>query len=255
MSSEELSSPSVGSRYFETLVITAGAPVLGSLASSNDPYLLHAAFPWLLLAPLLAAGQHGLIPGFLSIGMLVGTAAWHASYGDGLPASFVHWAAGGVAIALLAGLGRELVIHKLRALSLRIEQLRERLEHSERKAHALSVSLTQLQLAGERPELAGTFDQSGHSISGVQHPSHTETLRLPAVSAQQEQGLRVMSEPTFVRTFERPTSLRAGTPLPPPPAMIVSAIPMPSSAPSPRQPSSLRPQRTVRSVRPAQAQR
>src|SRR3954466_12764348 len=93
----------------EVMVITAAAPVLGSLVNPADPYLLHSPFPWLMLAPLAVALQHGLWAGLTSSVVLSGLAAWQALSSGSIPASFTSWSIGCGLTALIAGQIRDSV--------------------------------------------------------------------------------------------------------------------------------------------------
>jgi hypothetical protein len=46
----------------EVAAISLGAPLLGCAVAKDDPFLIHASFPWLVLGPLLMGVQHGLVP-------------------------------------------------------------------------------------------------------------------------------------------------------------------------------------------------
>jgi hypothetical protein len=76
------------------MTFTAAAPVLGSLVNPADPYMLHSPFPWLMLAPLAVALQHGLWAGLTSSVLLSGLAGWQAMSSGSIPASFASWSVG-----------------------------------------------------------------------------------------------------------------------------------------------------------------
>ncbi|MEJ2481124.1 MAG: PelD GGDEF domain-containing protein [Acidihalobacter sp.] len=48
----------------ETVLITVALPIFGLWLHPDDPFFLHAEFPWLVLAPLLPALRYGFVYGF-----------------------------------------------------------------------------------------------------------------------------------------------------------------------------------------------
>jgi polysaccharide biosynthesis protein PelD len=57
-------------QWLETVLLTLLAAALAYSLSPSDPFLLHAAFPWLLFAPVLLALRYGALPGLGSIALL-----------------------------------------------------------------------------------------------------------------------------------------------------------------------------------------
>lgn len=54
-------------KWLETLVITAAMLLVGYFFSRNDPFFVHASFPWVWFAPLLVALRYGIAPGMISV--------------------------------------------------------------------------------------------------------------------------------------------------------------------------------------------
>lgn len=67
-----------GTQWLEIALISVGAVALAWWATPGDPTLAQQGFPWLWLAPLLVALRYGVLPGLLSVSMLVGNVwlAW-----------------------------------------------------------------------------------------------------------------------------------------------------------------------------------
>jgi hypothetical protein len=59
--------------WLETLIVTALVIGLGMWLRPSDPLFMQAAFPWPVVAPLLAGVRYGFAPGLLSAGLLVMT--------------------------------------------------------------------------------------------------------------------------------------------------------------------------------------
>lgn len=67
-----------GTQWLEIALISVGAVALAWWATPGDPTLAQQGFPWLWLAPLLVALRYGVLPGLLSVSMLLGNVwlAW-----------------------------------------------------------------------------------------------------------------------------------------------------------------------------------
>jgi hypothetical protein len=156
----------------EVMVITAAAPVLGSLVNPADPYMLHSPFPWLMLAPLAVALQHGLWAGLTSTAILSGLAGWQAMSAGAVPASFASWSIGCALTALIAGQIRDSVRGRTEKLAERADHLQDRLERSERSRHLVQLSHAKLEerVVSHRTSLAAAIDDAerrigeGHSM-------------------------------------------------------------------------------------------
>src|SRR3954471_22806094 len=57
-------------QWLETLLLTLLAVAIAHRFSPSDPFLLHAAFPWLLFSPALLALRYGALSGLASIATL-----------------------------------------------------------------------------------------------------------------------------------------------------------------------------------------
>lgn len=60
----ELQRPKAYWAVLETVLITLALPIFGLWLRPDDPFFLHAEFPWLVLAPLLPALRYGFVYGF-----------------------------------------------------------------------------------------------------------------------------------------------------------------------------------------------
>src|SRR5450631_870254 len=57
-------------KWLETLVITAALLLLGYFFNRDDPFFVHASFPWLWFAPLLVSLRYGIAPGMISVSVI-----------------------------------------------------------------------------------------------------------------------------------------------------------------------------------------
>jgi hypothetical protein len=170
----------------EVMVITAAAPVLGSLVNPSDPYMLHSPFPWLMLAPLAVALQHGLWAGLTSSVVLSGLAGWQALSSGPIPASFASWSIGCGLTAMIAGQIRDSVRGRAEKLAQRAETLEDRLERSERTRHLIQLSHAKLEerVAAQRSSLAGAIEDAERRMA-VAHSMHElGQVLLDVVAAQ-----------------------------------------------------------------------
>ena len=149
-----------GARWLESIVITVSAPILGSLVVPADPYLLRAPFPWLALAPVFVALQHGVWAGLFSSMLLCGGAVWHSLSNGALPASFASWGIGCVVLAAIAGQFRDSLRAKVALNEQRAEDLQDRLERSERTRHVIQLSHAKLaeRVAASRSSLVAAVE-------------------------------------------------------------------------------------------------
>jgi hypothetical protein len=172
--------------WVEVVVITAAAPVLGSLADPSDPYLLHSPFPWLLLAPLAVALQHGLWGGLVSSALLSGAAAFQTMSDGALPAEFASWSIGCALVALIAGQIRDTVRGRAQQLAERADSLQDRLERSERTRHLIQLSHAKLEerVTASRSSLAGALEDAERRMAAAQSMQELGQVVLDVLATQ-----------------------------------------------------------------------
>jgi len=142
--------------WFETLVVSSTAPVVGWLLSSDDPLFLNADFPWLLLPPLFVALRHGFAFGVTScLGfILVLTLCWRYELTglEDYPSTLVI---GMMVITMLAGEFSDYWQRRLKKELLENIQRAERMESFTLSYHLLRISYNHLveQLAGSSVSL------------------------------------------------------------------------------------------------------
>ncbi|HEX4351679.1 MAG TPA: hypothetical protein VHZ95_02170 [Polyangiales bacterium] len=127
-------------RWLETLIISVGAPLLGLLASRSDPYLIHAAFPWLALVPMLVGAKHGLRPGLISALVLSAGASVHALRLQTLSPQLASWVAGCLLAGAIAGQFRDAARRRRWLLDERANGLVLQLERTRRSRELLEIS-------------------------------------------------------------------------------------------------------------------
>ncbi|MDP2842079.1 MAG: hypothetical protein Q8O06_00380, partial [Acetobacterium sp.] len=90
-------------KWLETLVITAALLLVGYFFNRNDPFFVHADFPWVWFAPLLIALRYGIAPGMFSVSIIFLLCLLMQRQGllaGDFPTNFML---GGVLIALVCG--------------------------------------------------------------------------------------------------------------------------------------------------------
>jgi hypothetical protein len=205
-----------GSRWLEVLVITAAAPVLGSLIAPGDAYLLRAPFPWVALAPLLVALQHGLWAGLISALLLSGGAIWYVMALATVPAATLgSWSLGCVLLAVIAGQLRDTARARSRDIEQRSEELRDRLERSERTRHLIQLSHAKLveRIAASRSSLVAAIEGGQRRMSDARSMHELGQVLLDVLASQGNLHAAsvyiVGSEPTTLVT--QPVASLGGT--------------------------------------------
>ena len=176
-----------GSRWLEVLVITAAAPVVGSLVAPGDAYLLRAPFPWLVLAPLLVALQHGLWAGLCSSALLSSGALWYVMAVAAVPATtLASWSMGSVLVAIIAGQLRDSARARSQNLEQRSEELQDRLERSERSRHLIQLSHAKLveRVAASRSSLVAAIEGAQRRMSDAHSMHELGKVLLDALASQ-----------------------------------------------------------------------
>ncbi len=151
-----VSGPSGRAGWIETLVVTFLTLAVSWLTHPDDPFLLGAGFPWLLLAPLFLSLRHGFAFGFVAalfiIALLTGARRFDMIGVDVFPSS---WVLGMLIVTMLAGEFSDLWQRRLGRVELENAQRDRRMEEFTRSYHLLKVSHDQLveQLAGSSVSL------------------------------------------------------------------------------------------------------
>lgn len=132
--------------WLETLLFSGLAIVLGLWLVPDDPLLVHADFPWPLLAPLLLGVRYGFLRGLLSAGLLI--AALLILRKTGLPAYAeipASYIVGMLVCAMLVGEFRDLWERRLQRLHMANEYRQYRLDEFTRAHQILRVSHDRLE--------------------------------------------------------------------------------------------------------------
>ncbi|MBO3276566.1 PelD GGDEF domain-containing protein [Pseudomonas schmalbachii] len=153
--------PSAGGvAWLETLVFTFLAVALGWWYTPEDPLLVKAPFPWVILAPLLISMRYGFVRGLSSAALLVATllvlrASGLSTYAQ-LPASFI---VGVLLCAMLVGEFRDLWGRRLERLDLANNYRQLRLDEFTRAHHVLRISHDRLEqrIAGNDQSLRSSL--------------------------------------------------------------------------------------------------
>lgn len=177
---------STGARWIESLIITAAAPILGSLVNPDDPYLLKGAFPWLLLAPLAVGLQHGLWAGLFSSALLCAGALWQSLSTGTIPPEFSSWCIGCGLVALVAGQVRDSVRARSEQLRQRADELQDRLERSERTRHVIQLSHAKLaeRVASGRSSLVAAIESAAQRMAETRSMHELGRVLLEVVANQ-----------------------------------------------------------------------
>jgi hypothetical protein len=133
------------SKWLETFAITAVVLFAGYFLHHQDPFFVHAPFPWVWFAPLLVALRYGISPGIISLTLVCVVYLTGQRLGRvplGFPTSFFL---GGVLITLLCGQFSNVWHQRLR----RAEQLSR---HASERFEQLSRSYFMVRLSHNRLE-------------------------------------------------------------------------------------------------------
>lgn len=174
-----------GVSWLETLLLTLLALGVGSWLSPEDPLLVGAPFPWMVLAPVLLGVRYGFLQGLCSAGLLIAAlfalrfAGWQA-YAT-TPAAFV---VGMLLCSMLVGEFRDIWERRLERLSLANDYRQRRLDEFTRAHHILRISHDRLE-----QRVAGNDQSLRSSLLGLR-----ERLRsLPG----EGDGLAALAEPVL----------------------------------------------------------
>ncbi|QLC77477.1 GAF domain-containing protein [Pseudomonas sp. LPB0260] len=149
--------------WLETLLLSALAIGLGFWLSPEDPLMVEAAFPWVIMAPLLLGMRYGFMNGLASAAMLVLALFLCRAYGEALyqdmPASFIV----GVLISgMLVGEFRDIWERRLERLDLANDYRQLRLDEFTRAHYILRISHDRLE-----QRVAGTDQSLRSSLLGL----------------------------------------------------------------------------------------
>ena len=90
-------------RWLETAAITAIVLIGGYLFNRNDPFFVHAQFPWIWFGPLLIALRYGIAPGLVSVGSICVTCLVMVRFGLTSGDFPINSMLGGVLMTLISG--------------------------------------------------------------------------------------------------------------------------------------------------------
>ena len=127
--------------WVESFLVTVAAFLVGCVLSPGDPFFVKAAFPWPLLAPLLAGLRHGIGGGAGSAVLLVVGMGITWRIGFASMATFpLQLALAYLVIGILAGEFANMWRRRTQRLVTRLEYHRIRLEEFTRTYHVLKES-------------------------------------------------------------------------------------------------------------------
>jgi hypothetical protein len=124
----------------ECLFITAAALCIGFFFFPEDPFFIHAPFPWIWFASVLVALRYGFGLSLLSVIIIAATFSVAQAYGHvppGFPKVFFF---GGLMLTMLCGQLSTLWGEQLRRMSQLSDHAQERLEQVSRAYYVLRVS-------------------------------------------------------------------------------------------------------------------
>jgi hypothetical protein len=175
-----------GRRWLETVVITFLGALLARAASSADPLLLRAAFPWLVLVPLLCAAQHGMLPGLVSSVLLGGLALDHAVRARELTAPVLTWCAGCAIVAAIAGQFQDAAQRRRASTSQSVQRWSQQLQRAHRAHHLLALSHAKLEerLQAARWSLAGSLGSASRRMADLTTPAELAQVLLDVLANQ-----------------------------------------------------------------------
>lgn len=127
--------------WLEILAISLAVPLVVWCIHPQDPLLLRAEFPWLVLLPLLIGVQHGALGAAVHTALLLALAWAHeASLGRLDLALLAPWAGGCLAAGVIAGYSRDRAHARLAQLGRRADEGSERLARLSRSHAVLRLS-------------------------------------------------------------------------------------------------------------------
>ncbi|RRV25037.1 sugar transporter [Pseudomonas sp. o96-267] len=132
--------------WWETSLLTLLVLGFGYWLSPEDPLLVAASFPWMILVPILLGVRYGFLQGLFSAALLIAALfvfriAGRELYAD-TPASFI---VGMLLCSMLVGEFRDIWERRLERLSLANEYRQLRLDEFTRSHHILRISHDRLE--------------------------------------------------------------------------------------------------------------
>ena len=153
----------------EVLALTLLAPLGIACVAPHDPLLLDAAFPWLVLVPLLLGAQHGALAGAASAALLVAVGVLHAGLAGGsVRPGLAAFGGGCAAIGVIAGFFRDRVQARLAQLGQESRESARRLSRLGRSHVVLELSHRRLEerLAARNWSIASAFRDAQRALAG-----------------------------------------------------------------------------------------
>lgn len=142
----ELQRPKAYWAVLETVLITAALPIFGLWLRPDDPFFLHAEFPWLVLAPLLPALRYGFVYGFGSaLGLVLLIALGWRLHWFPMPYFPGGFVLGLLVVSMVAGEFADLWARREAREHTVADYERQRLDEFTRAYHMLRVSHDRLE--------------------------------------------------------------------------------------------------------------
>lgn len=127
--------------WVEAIALPAVALVVSSIFDQENPLLINQPFPWLWIAPVLIALRYGILPGLLSIGVLMSSLLWS-------PQSFNSWAPailGGGILTVVCGEFARMWHSKNEQEIIKNELFEARIEHITNNLYISQISHSRLE--------------------------------------------------------------------------------------------------------------
>jgi polysaccharide biosynthesis protein PelD len=177
--------------WLETVGVTLIAVVLGFWSRPGDPFFLAAEFPWLIFASTLIALRYGVVPGVVSVGILI--ASWLLAHEYGVIAGDfpkLHFL-GTLILVMICGQFCSIWQTRLRRLEYVYRQLDGRIGTLTRRHYLLRLSHDRLEqdLIGRPMTLRSALAEVRRLIAeggGQALPGAPQLMRLLVQSCQLE---------------------------------------------------------------------
>jgi hypothetical protein len=182
--------------WLETWVISGSAIGLGYWLVPEDPLMVHGAFPWPLMAPLLLGMRYGFMRGMVSAVLLILALIGYHRFGDGLypqmPASFI---VGVLVSGMLVGEFRDIWERRLERLDMANDYRQLRLDEFTRAHYILRISHDRLE-----QRVAGNDQSLRSSLLGLRNQLRNLPRGDDALAALAEPVLSLLAQYGAFRT-------------------------------------------------------
>ncbi|WP_111496979.1 PelD GGDEF domain-containing protein [Marinobacter bohaiensis] len=163
-------------KWLETLLITLACFALGAWSRPDDPFFLTGNFPWPVIGPLLVALRYGFFMALAASLLLIGGLGMYLRYLTDVPQPYPFtWAAGVLAVVLLAGEFRDYWERRRSELAAANDYRDGRLEEFTRSYYLLKVSHDRLEqrLAGSSRSLREALRRVYSELAADSHAGLT----------------------------------------------------------------------------------